>query len=215
MVTMPITVVIADDHPLILDSLERLFALEPDIKVVAQCLDGNAVLPALRAHHPDVLLLDLSMPAMGGLEVLRRMRDEGLATRVVLLTGALDEDQMIEAIGLGVRGVMLKELGPRLIVDCVRKVHAGEQWLEKHAAGRALQKMLQREAGTRELANLVTQRELEIIRMVASGLRNKEIGDKLFISEGTVKIHLHNIYQKLDVKGRMELSVLARDKRLL
>ena len=213
--TVSINLVLADDHPLILDALEQLFGLEPDIRVLDRCLDGVAALKAIRVHHPDILVLDLQMKGMTGIEVLRRMRADNLDTRVVLLTAALDEDQMIEAIGLGVRGVMLKELVPRLVVECVRKVHAGEQWLEKHAAGRALEKMLQREAGTRELSGLVTPRELEIVRMVALGLRNKDIGEKLFISEGTVRIHLHNIYQKLDVKGRMELSVLAREKRLV
>lgn len=212
---MPISLVLADDHPLILDGLENLFCHEADFKVLARCVNTEETLQAVRTHRPDVLILDIRMPRMGGQAVLREMKKEQLPTRVVILTVGLDEDDVLEAIRLGVSGLVLKEMAPQLLVKCVRKVHAGEQWLEKHSLGRALEKMLRREAGARHVAEVLTPREVEIMRMVAGGLRNKEIAERLFISEGTVKIHLHNIYEKLQVNGRMELTHYAKEKGLV
>ena len=212
---MPITVVIADDHPLLLDAMENLFRLQKDIKVVTRCLDGDEAVKAVRRHKPDILVLDIRMPRKDGLGVLREMKKEKLPTRVVVLTAALDEEELADAIRLGVRGLVLKELAPKLIVQCIRKVHAGELWLEKHSVSRTLEKLLKREAGRNEAVQLLTTREVEIAKQVAAGLRNLEIAKSLFISEGTVKMHLHNIYQKLGVDSRTQLSRYAREKSLV
>lgn len=212
---MIIRLVLADDHPLILDGLEKLFLLEKDFQVMARCADGVETMRAVRQHRPDVLVLDIRMPGKDGLEVVRQMRKEKLPTRVALLTAELDEEEFLEAMRLGVQGIVLKEMAPKLLVQCVRKVHAGEQWIEKQSASRALEQMLRREAGAREIAVILTSRETEIIRMAASGLRNKEIADKLFISEGTVKVHLHNIHEKLHVDGRVALLRYAQEKGLV
>jgi DNA-binding NarL/FixJ family response regulator len=212
---MPITLVIADDHPLILDAMENLFRLEKDLKIVARCLNGDEVLAAIRWHQPDILVLDIQMPAKDGLVVLREMRKEKLPTRVVILTATLDEEGLAEAVRLGVRGLVLKELAPKLLVECIRKVHAGALWLEKRLVSSALEKLLQRKTATNEAARLLTLREIEIIKQVALGLRNIEIAGKLFISEGTVKIHLHNIYQKLGVDSRVKLARYAQEKGLV
>jgi len=212
---MSIRLVLADDHPLILDALESRFRLEHDFQVLACCANGEETLQALRHHRPDVLILDIRMPGKDGLAVLRELQQEKLPTRVVLLTAAVDEDAVLEAIRLGVGGVVLKEMAPRLLVECVRKVHAGQQWLERRSVGRALDKLLRREAGAHELAGALTRREIEIVRMVATGLRNKEIAEKLFITEGTVKTHLHHIYEKLHMDSRLALFGYARDKALL
>ena len=212
---MAISLVLADDHPIVLDGLENLFRQEADFKVLGRCVNGEEALRAVREYRPDVLILDIRMFRMDGLAVLREMKKEGLSTRVVLLTVALDEDQVVEAIRLGVSGVVLKDMAPRLLVQCVRKVHAGEQWLERQSFGRAMERMLRREAGAREIAGILTPREIEIVRMAATGLRNKQIAEKLFISEGTAKIHLHNIYEKLGLSDRLELARYARDKGLV
>jgi DNA-binding NarL/FixJ family response regulator len=212
---MPITLVIADDHPLILDAMENLFRLEKDFQVVARCLEGDAALNAVRQHQPDILVLDIQMPAKDGLVVLREMRNEQLPTRVVILTATLDEEGLTEAVRLGVRGLVLKELAPKLLVECIRKVHGGALWLEKRLVSSALEKLLQRETARNEAAQVLTPREIEIIEQVAAGLRNMEIGQKLFISEGTVKIHLHNIYQKLGVDSRTKLAHYAQEKGLV
>jgi DNA-binding NarL/FixJ family response regulator len=147
--------------------------------------------------------------------VPRELQREKAPTRVVLLAAELDEQDVLEALRLGVRGMVLKELAPQMLLQCVRKVFAGEQWLEKQAVGRALDILLRREAGEREAANLLTPRELEMVHMVTRGLRNKEMSERLAISEGTVKIHLHNIYRKLKVDNRVELILYAQAKKLV
>jgi DNA-binding NarL/FixJ family response regulator len=209
---MRISLVLADNHPIILDGLEQLFERGQDFKVLARCGDGEEALRAVRKHRPDILVLDLRLPGKDGLAILREMKRDKLATHVVLLTAAVDEGQVLEAIRLGVRGVVLKEMAPHLLLQCIRKVHAGEQWLEKQSVGRLLEKLLQRETAARQLALDLTPREIEIVRLVARGLRNKGIAERLSVKEGTVKIHLHNIYEKLHVDGRLELTLYAQNK---
>jgi DNA-binding NarL/FixJ family response regulator len=211
---MPITLVLADDHPLILDGLESLLKAEQDFTVLARCSTGEESVAAVREHNPDILVLDIRMPGMDGFEVLRELKQAKLPTRVVLLTAALEEHALVEVIGLGVRGVVLKEMAPRLLVRCIRTVHEGGQWLEKRASARALDTLVRREAGLRQASTILTARELAIVRAIANGRRNKEIAEQLKIAEGTVKVHLHNIYQKLGVDSRLALMLYARQNAL-
>jgi DNA-binding NarL/FixJ family response regulator len=212
---MSIRLIIADNHPLILDGLENLFRLEPDIAVLARCRDGEETLRAVRQHQPDIVILDLCMPRKDGLAVLQEMHEQKLPTRVVVLAGELSEHEALNALRLGVKGIVLKEMDPQLLVQCVRKVHAGGQWLERHATGRVLDKLFQREAGARALTGVLTPREIEIVRLVVAGLPTKAIAKELYIGEGTVKIHLHNIYDKLHLAGRPALRSFAQDKGLV
>ncbi len=211
---MPIRLVLADDHLIVLEGLEQLFRNEPDFEVVATCSGGSAAVEAVARHRPDVLVLDLRMPGVDGLEVIRRLQASGeIPTRVVLLTGSIREEEATEAIRLGVDGVILKEMASRLLVECVRKVHAGERWLERGSFGGALERALRREAAASELSAL-TAREIEIVRLVGRGLRNREIAERLYITEGTVKGHLHRIFEKLDVETRSALTRYALEKGL-
>lgn len=210
-----ISLVLADDHPIVLEGLVQLFRLEPDFRVVARCTNGDETLAAVRRHRPDILVLDVRMPGKDGLEILREVARERLPTRVVLLTAVLDEGGVVEAIRLGAWGLVLKEMAPATLVQCVREVHAGERSLDNRSVVRALEKIARREAGVARVSGLVTPRELEIIRMIAHGLRNKEIAARLSISEGTVKIHLHNVYEKLQLDGRLALLLYAREHALV
>jgi DNA-binding NarL/FixJ family response regulator len=212
---MPIRLVLADDHRLVLSGLELCLRQEPEFEVLACCYDGFETLQVVRQLRPDVLILDLCMPGKDGLAVLREIHEAEIPTRVVLLTAAMDEDSLLEAMRLGVSGVVLKEMAVPLLVQCIRKVYAGDQWLERRLIGRVVEKMLRREAGAREVAKILTPREIEIVRLVASGLRNKQIADKLAISEGTVKIHLHRSYEKLHVDSRVALLRYAQGKGLV
>ena len=212
---MSIRLVVADDHPLILEALQQLFSLEPDCEILACCRNGTETLQAIKQYQPDVLILDIRMPGQDGLAVLREMRQEHYSTRVVLLTAGLEENEVLEAVRLGAQGVVLKEMASHFLVQCVRKVHAGGQWLERHSARRALETMLRQQEGRRDVAGVLTQREQEIVRLVARGLRNKSIADTLSISEGTVKIHLHNIYKKLPIDSRLALTLYARERGLV
>jgi two-component system, NarL family, nitrate/nitrite response regulator NarL len=212
---MAIRLVLTDDHPLILDGLEQLVRLAGDFEVLERCVSGAEALRAVEAHRPDILVLDIRLPDLDGLAVVRELRRRRLPTRVVLLTAALSENEMIEAVRLGVVGVVLKEMAPRLLVQCLRKVHAGERWIEKRSVREALETMLRREAGGREAASQLTPREVELIRMVAEGLRNREIAERLGIAEGTVKVHLHNVYKKLQVENRVAVRRYAEEKGLI
>jgi DNA-binding NarL/FixJ family response regulator len=207
--------VLADDHRLVLEALQHLLDLEEDLEVVATCVDGREALAAVRRHRPDVLVLDLRMPQLDGLGVLRELAAAHDPTRVVVLTAGVDQREVVEAIRLGARGVVLKEMPSRLLLQCLRKVHAGEQWLEKRAVTAALESLMRRERGTAEMRGLLTPRELSVLRLLAKGLRNLEIGEQLHIGEGTVKTHLHNMYRKLGVDGRMALMRVAREKGLV
>lgn len=212
---MPIHLVLADDHPLILDGLEQLVQLAGDFEVVERCVSGEEALRAVDRHRPDLLVLDVRMQGLDGLAVLRELRRRRLPTRVVIFTAAISEDELVEAVRLGVGGVVLKEMAPRLLIQALRKVHAGEQWVEKRSVQAALEKVLRREAGAREAASEVTPREVELIRMVAEGLRNREIAERLGITEGTVKTHLHNIYRKLQLETRVAVRRYAEEKGLI
>jgi two-component system, NarL family, nitrate/nitrite response regulator NarL len=212
---VPIRLVLADDHPIVLDGLENLFRLQPNFQVVARCLNGEETLAAVRRYRPDVLLLDIHMPGKDGLTVLRELHQEKLPTKTVLLAAVLADAEALDALRLGVRGMLLKELAPQMVVRCVRKVHLGEQWIETRAFGCALHTLLQREAGEREVVRVLTPREDELLRMVVRGLPNKEMSERLGIGEGTVKMHLHHVYQKLKVKNRVQLILYAQSKKLV
>ena len=209
---MAIRLTLVDDHPIVLQGLQRLFETQSDFDVVACCGGGDAALESIRTARPDVLVLDLRMPGRSGLEVLRAMAAEKLACRTVLLTAAANDDDVVEAVRLGVHAIIMKESPPDTLVDCVRRVARGEQWFEQEALARSFGRVLRREAATRDAARTLTPREIELVRMVAQGLRNRAIAERLQISEGTVKIHLHNVYEKLAIDGRLELVLWAQEQ---
>ena len=210
---MTIRLVLADDHPIVLDGLEQLFLLEKDCEVVTRARNGDEALRAVRQFQPDVLVLDLRMPGMDGLAVLEEMRREALPTRVVILS-AMNSDDLFEAIRLGARGVVLKDMAPRLLMQCVRTVHAGGKWLEKGVATCAVDKLLECEAGIKAMAETLTPRELQVARMIAKGVPSKTVASRLAISEGTAKLHLHHVYEKLKVEGRVGLMRFMHSRGL-
>jgi two-component system nitrate/nitrite response regulator NarL len=212
---VPIRLVLADDHPIVLHGLQQLFARHGDFTVVAACADGASAIDAVRTHRPDILVLDLRMAPRNGLDVLRALAKERLPCRTVLLTAAITDEEIVEALRLGAMGLVLKEASPDALLDCVRRVHRGEQWIERETVTQAFKSVLKRESAVSHAEATLTPRELEIVRMVAQGLRNKAIAERLSISEGTVKVHLHNIYEKLGVDGRLELVLCAQERGLV
>ena len=212
---MTTTLVLADDHPIILEGLEQLFRRDKDFQVLAACTNGEDAIAAVRTHRPDVLVLDVRMPGGDGLSVLKRVHEEHLPTRVVLLTASMNDDEVLQAMEQGVWGLVLKESAAVSLVDSVRKVSRGERALDQTLIVRALDRALERQSGIKEATEILSRREAEIVKMVAAGLRNKEIAAKLFIGEGTVKTHLHAIYRKLNVHGRVELTLYAQERGLV
>jgi DNA-binding NarL/FixJ family response regulator len=166
----------------------------------------------VKQHRPDVLLVDLRMPGRSGLGVVRELARQGSEVRVVLMASELNHDDAVEALKLGVQGVVLKDLAPRLLVQCVRKVHGGERWIERQSLGGVLDAMVGDRLGRLDQSRGLTEREREVIQLVAEGMRNREIAAKLRITEGTVKIHLHHVYKKLGVGSRLELMMRVRSK---
>lgn len=211
---MTIRIAVADDHPFILDGVEQLLRSHADCELVARCTNGREALEAVETRQPDVLILDVRMPELDGIELLRIMHARRLPTKVVLLTASLDDARLLEAFRLGASGLVLKESAPRLLVESVRQVANGEQSWNGRAIAGALRLVLQREQAVAAAATTLTPREIEVTRMVATGLRNKEIAARLEITEGTVKFHLHGIYEKLQIDGRYALMGYARDHGL-
>jgi two-component system nitrate/nitrite response regulator NarL len=209
-----IRLVLADDHRIILEGLEQLFNREKDFEVVATATNGEDALAAVRAKRPDVLVLDINMPKGNGLWVLKQVHTEKLPTRVVLLTATLDDDEVLEAMQSGVSGLVLKEAAAVNLVDTVRRVQRGERALEPMVVSRALDRLSQREEA-KKIVEVLSRRETEIVKMVAAGLRNKEIANRLSIGEGTVKTHLHTIYEKLGVHGRVELAMYVLERGII
>jgi DNA-binding NarL/FixJ family response regulator len=206
-----IRLVLADDHPIVLDGLVQLFSTEPGFEVLARATTGDEALAAVERCRPDIVVLDLRMPGKSGLEVLRAIKAARLPTRVVILTAA-ESDEVLQAIRMGVEGVVLKDMATQLLVRCVRAVHSGSKWIEKVLATRVLDVLLAREAGGRDVATRLTPRELEIALLIAQGFSNKAVAARLSISEGTAKLHLHHVYEKLGVEGRVALAAYLRSK---
>jgi len=208
-------IVIADDHPIIIEGLSQLFKRQSEFELVAAVSDGEKALEAVRLHKPDIIVLDVQMPKKDGLSVMREMIREGATTKVVLLTATLDDEGVLEAVDLGVWGLVLKESASTQLIDALRRVSMGLRAVDPTLVTSASSRSLSRREAKREIESLLSPRETDVVRMVAKGLRNKEIADKLTITEGTVKSYLHSIYEKLGVKGRVELTLLAQEKGLV
>src|SRR3954451_19609319 len=180
---MSIRVVLVDDHQIVLHGLQQLFARQPDFEVLHCCSDGASAIDAVLESRPDVLVLDLRMPNQNGLDVLRALAARRAECRTVLLTAAVRDEEVMEAVKLGAMGLVLKESQPEVLLDCVRKVARGEQWIERETVTRAFRNYVARHSSAQDASATLTPRENEIVRMVSQGLRNKAIGERLSISE--------------------------------
>ncbi len=203
-------VLIADDHPIVLEGLAALLA-GAGHEVVARCRAGDEVPAALERCRPELLLLDVHMPGEDGLQLLRRLAAMAppWMPRVVLLTSSVTDAQAAEALRLGVGGVALKETSPEQLLECVRQVAAGRRWVDRELGRRAVEAAARGE--DKKHQDLLTPREVEVADLVLQGLRNRQIGERLGITEGTVKIYLHTIYQKLGISSRLELARRLRN----
>jgi DNA-binding NarL/FixJ family response regulator len=211
----PIRVLVADDHAIFRDGLRKLLNSDDNIAIVGEARNGTECIKQLNKLKPDVLLLDLRMPDKDGLAVLEEVNFDNLPTRVVVLTAAEDQRDVVRAMRLGARGVVLKHSATDLLVQSIHRVHAGEIWLDNRMTAEVMKAFQSSESGPRSERTLLTEREKEMVQHVAQGFRNKEIAEKLFISEQTVKNHLHNIFDKLGVSDRLELALYAVHHRLI
>jgi two-component system, NarL family, nitrate/nitrite response regulator NarL len=218
--SQPVRLVIADDHPIFRDGLRRLLEAEADFKVLGEAADGAEAVKLVRQLKPDILLLDLAMPKHPGLEALRDLSTPGNTTqvRVILLTAAAEKTQIVEALQLGARGIVLKDSATQLLLKAIQTVMAGEYWVGRESVSnlvqylRTLMQSSHDEARQRKFG--LTPRELEIVSAVVAGFSNKEIAEYFKISEDTVKHHLSNIFDKLGVSTRLELALFAVNQSL-
>jgi DNA-binding NarL/FixJ family response regulator len=217
-----IRIVVADDHPIFRDGLCKLLALEEDFEVVAQASNGKEVMDVLQSHDPDILLLDLRMPGLDGLATLQKLQASRSKTKVIVLTASEDKNELVQAMKFGTSGIVLKQTATDLLIKSIRKVYDGEIWLDSNTTAAVMRQFASPEPapaasggpGRDRERSPLSQREREIVGLVAQGYKNKEMAEKMFISEQTVKYHLHNIFDKLGVSDRLELALYAIHKNL-
>src|SRR5688572_1248485 len=207
-----IKLVIVDDHTLFREGIKKILALEKDIEIVGEAFDGEEVISVLNRCQPDIMLLDVKMERVNGLQVLPRIVEQFPLLKVIILTAQVSSAESVKAIRDGARGIILKHAASEFLIKGIRKVAEGELWADSSTMTQVVDSLSRKyrverspEKGRKELSD----REIEVVTLVASGNRNKEIANKLFISEQTVKTHLSNIFQKLEVNDRLELALYA------
>ena len=203
-------VLVAEDDPLTLSGISMLLD-KTNFEVVATVNTGTAALDALPKARPDMLILDNSMPERTGLDVLRTLRRRGDNRSVILLTGGINDQATKEAMQLGVDGIVIKSTAPRDLLTCLETVVQGRRWLDQEVMQRAMQLAMSPDA-PRDPLEALSARERAVASLAQRGLRNKEIADELGLTEGTVKVHLHKVFEKLGLRGRTELILLAQDR---
>lgn len=204
-VSEPTRILIADDHPLVIGGLTALISDLPEMKVIGSCSDGIAALTLIKALEPNIALVDLHMPGLTGLEILTEITRLRIPTAVVLLTAQILDRDVSAAIDAGASAIVYKSDAPQDLFTCLKEVSAKRQWFARAVEEAIEREALRRLAGTKIL-NVLTERELQITRLAAKNFTNKSIAGLLYISEGTVKIHLYNIYSKLGIKNRAALT---------
>ncbi|OFW27722.1 MAG: hypothetical protein A3J28_04535 [Acidobacteria bacterium RIFCSPLOWO2_12_FULL_60_22] len=215
MPTQSIRVFVVDDHALFRESAVAFLKAQRDMEVVGQGSTASDAKPRIAVSKPDIVLMEVKLPGQGAFDLLRDIPTLSPNSRTIALSGTKDEEDVVEAMRLGARGFMVKECPTDLFLKCVRKVHSGEIWLNGpmtvavfHAFGNL------KPAGKPNGKGELSRRELEVIQLVIQGCKNKEIAQKLFISEKTVKNHLSAIFNKLGVTDRLELTLYTFEKRL-
>ncbi|WP_366923031.1 response regulator transcription factor [Metallumcola ferriviriculae] len=204
-----IRILIADDHALIRQGLGKILSMEPQLEVVAEAANGTKAVDMTREFRPDVVLMDINMPGMNGLEATRIIKGEFPLTEIIALTIHDDEEYVFEMVNAGVSGYVLKDIDAEILVEAVKDVVQGKSIIHPSITTKILDKFQQMSKGEKEEASPLTPREMEVLTAITMGLSNKEIGDRLFISDKTVKNHITNIFRKLNVSDRTQAAVFA------
>jgi two-component system NarL family response regulator len=214
-----IRVIVADDHALFRRGLEMVLESEPDIEVVAEANDGNEVITLAEQHMPDLVLMDVRMPGRGGIEATQAIKDAVPHTKILMLTISDEEEDLYDAIKAGANGYLLKEISIEEVAGAIRSVHMGQSLISPSMASKLLNEfaaMARKDEEKQQMpAPRLTDREMEVLTLVAQGLNNRDIAKQLYISENTVKNHVRNILEKLHLHSRMEAVVYAVREKLL
>jgi NarL family two-component system response regulator LiaR len=206
--TPPIRIVVADDHPVVRDGLVAILSAQRDFAVVGEAGTGEEAVRLATEQRADVLLLDLEMPHMDGVEVLQRLRERHSDVRVIVFTAFDADERILAAVRAGAKGYLLKGVPRDEIFEAVRVVHAGNSLLQPVVASRLLRQMSEEDSAAQGIRSLTT-RELEVLRLVMRGLQNKEIANELVVTERTVKFHVSSILMKLGAGNRTEAVAIA------
>jgi two-component system, NarL family, nitrate/nitrite response regulator NarL len=213
-----VNIVISDDHAMFREGVRKLLESQPELRVVGEAADGEETVRIVRQLNPHILLLDLALPRLTGLEALREVSTLGLRTRTIVLTADIEREQIVEALQLGAHGVVLKHSSLELLLKCIRCVHDGQYWVGQESVLdliHAVRQMNPAQSATPAKRDFgLTSRERQVIALVGAGYTNKDLGRKLGISENTAKHHLTNIFDKLGVSNRLELVLFAVDHQL-
>lgn len=213
-----IRIVIADDHDLYRRGMQAVIGLEPDLEIVAEAGSGAEAVAKVFEHEPDVVLLDVRMPGNSGIEACTAIKEKSPATKILILTASDDEADLFAAIKAGASGYLLKDLPTEEIAQSVRLAHAGQSMVPPHMASQLIAEFsrLSNEPPKEATSGpRLTGRELEVLALVAKGKANKEIASQLFISENTVKNHVRNILEKLQLHSRVEAALYALRRNLI
>ncbi|MCK9444226.1 MAG: response regulator transcription factor [Tissierellaceae bacterium] len=211
-----ITVLIADDHVLIREGIKQILELEEDIHVVGQAGNGEEAFEMCESLKPDIVLLDINMPKLNGIEALRKFKDMGIKSKVIILTIHEDKEYILKTIKLGANGYLLKDSTADNLLKGIRRVAAGETYIQQSVAD-LVSTASDRDGtndDTTDIISLLTTREYEVLILIAEGLNNKDIAEKLFISEKTVKNHVSNIFKKLELNDRVQAAIFAYKNNL-
>jgi two-component system, NarL family, nitrate/nitrite response regulator NarL len=203
------SVVIADRHPVVLQGLTNVLGAESNFRVVASCSDGTECIEAIRRLLPDIAILDISLPGLTGLEILAIANSESLPTRLVFFTASIADRELVMSAAAGAYGVIPKDVTPEILLQSLRQVADGERLLPLPSADQAVSPEQSNIPIAENVLTVLTDRERQIMALVSEGLSNKEIGRRLNIADGTIKVHLHHIYQKLEISNRTVLAALA------
>ncbi len=205
---MPINVIIADDHKMIREGIRQLLEFDGKIKVIGEAGNGNECVELLKKVIPDILLLDINMPGMNGLEVLKYVRNNKINTKVLILTVHNEVEYLINAVDIGINGYILKDSESEILKNAIYTIKDGETYIQPELIPMLNSRMIKRDIDKEKLDSL-TKREIEVLKAISGGLLNKEIATNLGISERTVKNHISNIFKKIDVADRTQAAVFA------
>ncbi|HOR85397.1 MAG TPA: response regulator transcription factor [Bacillota bacterium] len=210
-----IRIIIADDHSIVREGLKQLLELEEDFEVVGQASNGAETIERVKELKPDVLLLDINMPTMNGIKALKKLKEEGIDTRVVILTIHEDREYLLETMQIGASGYILKDSDSASFFKAIRDAYNGESYIQPKLAADLIREFNKPKLARVKNENELTQREYEVITLIADGMNNKDIADKLFISEKTVKNHVSNIFRKINVSDRTQAAIYAYKNNII